>query len=99
MKEQITLQQIYDKRLTEIEKFVAKLLDAETYNQTKKVKILKLFEILTSKEATGHTMSSMLHRNLRYFAKMELKRKHELISKLDDWKKLQELKKKVTSNA
>jgi hypothetical protein len=78
-----------------VEKFVAKLLDTETYTATKKVKILKLFEILTSKEANGHTLSAMLHRNLRYFAKMDLKRKHELVAKLEEWRKLKELKKKV----
>ena len=41
----------------------------------------------------------MLHRNLRYFAKMDVKRKHELIGKLEEWKKYKELKKKVLQSS
>jgi hypothetical protein len=37
----------------------------------------------------------MVGRNLRYFAKMDIKRKYMLIEKLEEWKKLNDLKAKV----
>jgi len=47
------------------------------------------------KTRENHPLCAMLHRNIRYFGKMEFPRKQELIKQLEEWKKFNELKSKV----
>jgi hypothetical protein len=50
-----------------VEKFIDKMLDVTTWDNTRKTNVKDLYEMLCSQQAKGHELGYMVGRNLRYF--------------------------------